>query len=113
MVPEMSPTKRAASPAPPATTPEARPGSGGLPWQLVVLVAALLGLAVGGCLWLLGLARVGHWVWVGTTLIVLVPTALAAVRSLLRRQLGVDLIAVLAMGATLALEEFSPGPSSP
>lgn len=73
------------------------------------LTVAIAGLVTGGALYF---ARVGHtaqWVWAGATAVVLVPTAISVVRALLRRETGVDLIAVMAMAATLVLGEYLAG----
>jgi len=70
-------------------------------WEFGLLAAALAGLALG--------ALVNHWFWAATTLLVLLPTLVSAVRGLLRRDAGVDLIAVLAMAGALALGEYLAG----
>ena len=70
-------------------------------WEFGLLAAALAGLALG--------ALVNHWFWAATTLLVLLPTLVSAVRGLLRRDTGVDLIAVLAMAGALALGEYLAG----
>lgn len=82
------------------------PGSA---WQLVQLVLAVVGLAIGGVLHLAGVGRADQWAWAGATATVLVPTVSSAVRGLLRRETGVDLIAVLAMVGALVLGEYLAG----
>jgi len=78
-------------------------------WELALLGAALAGLTGGGIEYLLGARSVGRWVLAGTTAVVLIPTVISTVRRLLRREMGVDLIAVLAMAGALALGEFLAG----
>ena len=70
-------------------------------WHFVLLVAAVAGLAVG--------VLVNRWFLAAATVLVLVPTLVSAVRGLLRRDTGVDLIAVLAMAGALALGEYLAG----
>ncbi len=78
-------------------------------WQLAELLATWLGLAVGGLLVLFQVDHAGRWVFAASTLLALVPTVISSVRSLLRRQTGVDLVAMLALAAALALGEFLAG----
>lgn len=78
-------------------------------WSYAWLAAASVGLVVGGALALGGVPQVAAWVWAGTTAVVLVPTVIAAMRSLWRREAGVDLIAVLAMVGALLLQESLAG----
>lgn len=47
--------------------------------------------------------------WAATTVIILVPTAVEALRGLWRKEAGVDFIALLAMAGTLVLQEFLAG----
>ena len=47
--------------------------------------------------------------WAVTTWIGLVPLAWTTIRGLIRREAGVDLIALLAMGGSLALDEYLAG----
>ena len=78
-------------------------------WQMAQLAVAAAGLVIGGVLYF---ARVGHahqWVWAGATAFVLVPTVISVVMALLRRETGVDLIAVLAMVGALILGEYLAG----
>lgn len=79
------------------------------PEALRQLGLAITGLAVGG---LLNLEKVGHadqWVWAATAVVVLAPTVISVVRGLLRRETGVDLIAVLAIVGALILGEYLAG----
>ena len=70
---------------------------------------ALLGLIVGALLQLTGEAEAGRLAWTITTLIVLIPSVIGVVRRLLRREAGVDVIAVLAMAGALLLGENLAG----
>jgi heavy metal translocating P-type ATPase len=78
-------------------------------WQIILLGVTLAGLAVGGLLHLLDARSAGRWIWAAATTIVLVASIVSSVRGLLRRETGVDLIAVLAMAGTLALGEYLAG----
>ena len=73
------------------------------------LTLALLGLLVGGVLRLTHHPTQAGWAWAATTVVVLVPTLFAAVKGLLHRRTGVDLVALLAMCGTLALGEHLAG----
>ncbi|MFC7545727.1 heavy metal translocating P-type ATPase [Plantactinospora sp. GCM10030261] len=73
------------------------------------LVALLLVVAAGGGLWLAGARRAADLVWAGATLATLLPTVFVMLRSLLRRQFGVDVIAALALGGTLLVGEYLAG----
>lgn len=78
-------------------------------WEPFLLAAVLSGLTLGGLLHFLAFPSLGRWVWAGATAIVLVPTLVSSVRGLLRGHTGVDVIAVLAMAAALALGEYLAG----
>jgi heavy metal translocating P-type ATPase len=77
------------------------------PWVLALLSAAAI--AAGGILALTDHARAADAVWAVATAIVLVPLAIGVGRSLLRRDPGVDTIALLAMAAALAMGEYLAG----
>jgi heavy metal translocating P-type ATPase len=70
------------------------------------VVAGLLG---GGAASLAGQSELAGLLWAATTAIALVPLTVAVVGSLRRRELGVDVIALIAMLAALALQEFLAG----
>jgi heavy metal translocating P-type ATPase len=70
---------------------------------------ALAGLLAGGAAWLAGAGGAAHAAWALTTAVVLVPLALGVAKSLLRREVGVDLIALLAMAGALAIGEYLAG----
>ena len=69
----------------------------------------MIGISVGGILWLSGSHDAAHVAWAVTTWIGLVPLAWKTVAGLIRREAGVDLIALLAMGGSLALDEYLAG----
>ena len=73
------------------------------------LVLAIAGLVVGGGLWLAGARGPADVVWAATVVIILVPLAISVTRDLLRRETGVDLIALLAMVGSLALGQYLAG----
>ncbi len=73
------------------------------------LAVAVAGLVTGGALYIATVDHTAQWVWASATAVVLVPTAISVVEALLRRETGVDLIAVLAMAATLVLGEYLAG----
>jgi heavy metal translocating P-type ATPase len=75
----------------------------------VQLAVSASGLALGGVAYLLGIEVVASIVWALTTGAALVPGAVGVVRDLLRRRAGVDIVAVLALGGTLAVREFVAG----
>lgn len=77
------------------------------PWTGLALV--LVGLASGGILYAVGLGGVGRWFWAAATAGVLAVTLYSAGRALLHGKTGVDLIAILAMGAALAMDELLVG----
>jgi heavy metal translocating P-type ATPase len=77
--------------------------------QRWLLVAAIVGLSVGGALWLAGEHAEANAAWAITTVIGGVPLLIDVVRSIARREPGVDLIAVLAIIGSLALAQYLAG----
>lgn len=73
---------------------------------LLAVVAALL--AVGGITWSFDTTAAGA-LWAAATVVMLAPTAGWVVRDLRNRRYGADLLAVLALGGTLAVGEFLAG----
>src|SRR6266545_872207 len=71
--------------------------------------AALGALAVGASLNAAGRHSAGSAVWAVATAGILLPLALNVVRSLLRRDVGVDAIALVAIASALALDEYLAG----
>jgi heavy metal translocating P-type ATPase len=78
-------------------------------WQKALLPLAVLGLAAGAIVHVAMGKVAAHWVWGGATLLVLVPNALSALRGVVRREPGVDVIAVLSMAGALVLKEELAG----
>ena len=77
--------------------------------QVTLLIAALLGLALGGVLHLIGATDAARVAWAVGTIVVLVPTVIEFVQGLLQREAGVDFIAVIAMVGALVLGENLAG----
>ncbi|MGZ8688134.1 MAG: heavy metal translocating P-type ATPase [Gaiellaceae bacterium] len=69
-------------------------------------VIALAAILAGAALWLLDQDRLAHIAWATGATVVLVPLVLATARSLLRADVGVDAIALVAIVWALALGEF-------
>ncbi len=78
-------------------------------WQMALLGLALAGLTLGGVLHFARAADTDRWAWAASTVMVLIPTLVSVMGGLLRRETGVDLIAVLAMAGALALGEYLAG----
>jgi heavy metal translocating P-type ATPase len=72
-------------------------------------LAALLGVAAGLVLHVVGIDRPAHLAWAVTTALLLVPLTVSVTKSLLRRDVGVDAIALVAMAGSLALGEYLAG----
>jgi len=75
----------------------------------VWLATSIVGLASGGVLWFLDLRDAANVLWSVTTVVALVSLLRDVVIGLLRRQPGVDVIALLAMSGSLALGEYLAG----
>jgi heavy metal translocating P-type ATPase len=75
----------------------------------VWLATSILGILTGGALWLLDLPDPANVAWTVTTILALVSLLRDVVEGLMRRQPGVDVIALLAMGGSLALEQYLAG----
>src|SRR5678816_1197313 len=73
-------------------------GAGNMPrdnWLLLIL--ALFGVGGGVALWIARAAEAAHLVWTAATVVAFVPLVVRVSKSLLRREPGVDIIAVFAM----------------
>lgn len=82
----------------------------GMPRQeLLLLGAVLLGLAVGLVARLYDLPAVSRGALATATGVALIVTSVTAVRRILRAELGVDVIAILAMAGALALGQYLAG----
>jgi heavy metal translocating P-type ATPase len=73
------------------------------------LILALAGVGGGAALWLARAAEAAHLVWTAATAVAFVPLVVRVGKSLLRREPGVDIIAVLAMAGALLLGESLAG----
>jgi heavy metal translocating P-type ATPase len=73
------------------------------------LAVSVVGITSGGIAWWAGSRDAAHVLWAVTTAIGLVPLTWETVVGLIRREAGVDLIALLAMAGSLALEEYLAG----
>ncbi|WP_435059904.1 heavy metal translocating P-type ATPase [Streptomyces sp. bgisy060] len=76
------------------------------PVLLAVTAAALAG---GGIAWLVGARGLSDLLWALGTVAAVVPAVVWVLAALRRGQAGVDLIAVLALGGTLAVGEYLAG----
>src|SRR5688572_18677397 len=86
------------------------PGTGpSLRRQLTIVVLALAGVLAGAAARMAGLTDAAGWIWAATAAGALIPTAISIAVQLARREAGVDIIAVLAMGGALALGENLAG----
>jgi heavy metal translocating P-type ATPase len=74
-----------------------------------LLFLTVAGISVGGTLWLLGLPLPAGRVWAASTLLALIPLAASVLSSLFKKEVGVDVIALLAMAGALALGEYLTG----
>jgi heavy metal translocating P-type ATPase len=74
-----------------------------------VVAVVVTGIAAGGVAWLAGRHGIAGGLWAATTAVALLPLVVQVVMSLLRGEIGVDVIALLAMGGALALGEFLAG----
>lgn len=75
----------------------------------VILVATLSGLTAGALAALAGRAEVAAAAWALGTLVVLLPLSFATARELRRGNVGVDLIALIAMAGALLLGQYLAG----
>ena len=75
----------------------------------VPAVAAGAGTLVGCAAWLAGFGGAASAIWAATTLLLLVPLTWSVVKTLARGDVGVDAIALLAMGGALAVGEYLAG----
>ena len=75
----------------------------------LVAAGALVGVLGGLALAALDHHRPADWLWAATTAMLLVPLTWSVFRSLLRRDVGVDAIALVSMAGALALGEYLAG----
>src|SRR5262245_43610705 len=72
-------------------------------------LGALAGILAGGGARLAGAGQLADLLWAVTTAVVLLPLTAEVLAALWRREPGVDLIALLAMGGSLALGQYLAG----
>ena len=75
----------------------------------LVALGALAGVIGGLALWAVGEKTAADSLWAAATALLLAPLTLSVVRSLLRRDVGVDAIALVSMAGALALGEYLAG----
>jgi heavy metal translocating P-type ATPase len=75
----------------------------------LVAGAALTAVIVGLALAAFDRHRLADWLWAATTAMLLVPLTWSVLRALLRRDVGVDAIALFSMAGALALGEYLAG----
>lgn len=75
----------------------------------LIPVAVAAASVTGGAVWLLGQHRFADLLWALAVLVAIVPLSVSVVRDLMRRETGVDLIALFAMAGALALGQFLAG----
>jgi heavy metal translocating P-type ATPase len=102
---------RTARPSPPSTGADGSPRAG-LRERLRVQgypAIALCGIVIGGILSILSLTGPADAVWAATVAVMLLPLSWTVARTLMAGDLGVDLIALMAMAGALALGEYLAG----
>ena len=77
--------------------------------QTLQLLVAVTGLTVGAVLRIVGAVAPSNLLWGATAAVALLPTTISVARDLLRHRAGVDIVAVLALGGTLAVGEYLAG----
>ena len=69
----------------------------------------MTGLTAGVVLRVFGAVTLSNVLWGATTAVALLPTTFSVARDLIRHRAGVDLVAILALGGTLAVGEYLAG----
>jgi len=72
----------------------------------IVLALALAGLVAGSAAWAAGASAASDAVWAATGMTALVPLLAGFVDSIRRREVGLDIVALLAVGGALILGEY-------
>ncbi len=83
------------------TTPQERPP--------LTALAAVAGATLGGAAWAFGDPAFARDCWAITTLVLLVPLSWSVARSLVHRDFGVDVIALLSMAGAIAVGQYLAG----
>ncbi len=81
------------------------------PWDLsrLFLAISVVGIVAGFAAHFAGASHVAHLAWGATTAIAILPLSWSVVRDLLDREMGVDIIALLALAGALALGQYLAG----
>ncbi len=88
------------------------PAAGPEKWRVRahgLLLACLVGLAAGAAAAAVGKTRLADGAWAVTAGVLLVPLAWSVARTLMRRDVGVDAIALVSIAGALALGEYLAG----
>ncbi|HET7465337.1 MAG TPA: heavy metal translocating P-type ATPase [Candidatus Dormibacteraeota bacterium] len=75
----------------------------------VILVTVLVLVAGGGAFWLAGQLDLADLTWALAVTLALIPLGITVIRDMVRGRTGVDLIALLAMFGSLALDQYLAG----
>ncbi len=77
-------------------------------FKQAILLAALtaFGMLAGGVLYLAGFIQAANWTWAGAGLINFAATTIDVLQAIRRREVGIDLIALLSVGGSLALGQY-------
>ena len=73
--------------------------------DLSIFAACLAGLILGAVAWLGGWRDVSAWIWAAAALPAAVPLLLRTVVALMRREAGVDVLALVSIAGALALRQ--------
>ncbi len=76
-----------------------------LPWRYPVVTATVVVGVIGGVLWLVGFEQVARWVFAVFAIGAAAIEAWGMLKQLRRRQFGIDILAVIAIVATVAVGE--------
>jgi len=72
---------------------------------MVLLLLSALGLAIGAGLWMAGMPGMAHWAWGAGVVPVLAALCVEIIRSLIKGDVGLDIVAALSMSAALFFGE--------
>ena len=75
------------------------------PPKMVLLLLSAMGLAIGAGLWMAGMPGMAHWAWGAGVVPVLAALCVEIIRSLIKGDVGLDIVAALSMSAALFFGE--------
>lgn len=75
----------------------------------IILALTLSGICIGAAAYFAGVPYVASIAWAATTVVALLPLTFFVLRSLLGGKMGVDIIALIAMGGALLLDQYLAG----